>query len=77
MHSMIPYRFYYLNEREHIIDAEWISCAGDAAAMARAMAKLLARRDSRGIEIWQGKRRVDAVAKPAPAIARPSARKAA
>jgi hypothetical protein len=31
--------------------------------MALALAKLLARRDSRGIEVWQGKRRVDAVAK--------------
>jgi hypothetical protein len=61
---MIPYRFYFLNARDHIIDAEWVCCAGDAAAMARAAAKLLARHDSRGIEIWQGKRRVDAVAKP-------------
>jgi hypothetical protein len=61
---MIPYRFYFLNARDHIIDAEWISCAGDAAAMARAAATLLARHDSCGIEIWQGKRRVDAVAKP-------------
>jgi hypothetical protein len=60
---MAPYRFYYLNERDHIIDAEWVFCSEDAAAMARAAAKLLARRDSRGIEIWQGRRRVDAVAK--------------
>ncbi len=60
---MAPYRFYYLNERDHIIDAEWASCAGDAAAMARAAAALLARCDCRGIEIWHGKRRVDAVAK--------------
>lgn len=75
MHSMNSYRFYYLNERDHILDAEWVSCAGDAAAMARAAAKLLSRRDSRGIEIWHGKRRVDAVAKPA--LAKPSARKAA
>lgn len=60
---MIPYRFYYLNERDHFIDAEWVFLAGDTAAMALAMAKLLARRDSRGIEIWQGKRRIDAVAK--------------
>lgn len=67
MHSMAPYRFYYLNERDHFIDAEWVSCAGDAAALARAAANLLARRDSRSIEIWHGKRRVDAVAKPAPA----------
>ncbi len=61
---MTPYRFYYLNALDHIVDAEWISCAGDAAAMARAARKLLARSDSRGIEIWQGKRRVDAIAKP-------------
>jgi hypothetical protein len=64
MASMVAYRFYYLNERDRIIDAEWVSCAGDAAAMARAAAELLARRDSRSIEIWQGTRRVDAVAKP-------------
>jgi hypothetical protein len=63
MHPMIPYRFYYLGERDHIVDAEWVYLAGDTAAMALAMAKLLARRDSRGIEVWQGKRRVDAVAK--------------
>lgn len=75
MHSMIPYRFYYLNERDHIIDAEWVTCAGDTAALARAAAKLLARGDSRGIEIWQDRRRVDAVAK---SIAvKPSAREAA
>jgi hypothetical protein len=72
---MISYRFYYLNERDHIVDAEWVSCAGDAAAMARAATKLLARGDSRGVEIWHGKRRVDAVAKPAPA--KRAARKAA
>ena len=60
---MSSYRFYYLDERDHIIDAEWASCAGDAAAMARAAASLLTRRDCRGIEIWHGKRRVDAVAK--------------
>jgi hypothetical protein len=72
---MVPYRFYYLNERDHIIDAEWAACIGDAAAMARAAARLLARRDSHGIEIWQGRRRVDAVAKPS--AAKPSARKAA
>jgi hypothetical protein len=70
---MNPYRFYYLNERGHIIDAEWVACASDTAAMARAAAKLLARRDSRGIEIWQGKRRIDTVAKHTP----PSAHKAA
>ncbi len=75
MHSMIPYRFYYLSERDHVIDAEWVYCAGDAAAMTCAAAKLPARRDSRSIEIWQGKRRTDAVAKPL--AAKPSARKAA
>ena len=75
MHSMLPYRFYYLNERDHIIDAEWIVCAGDTAAMTRAASKLLARRDSHGIEIWQGKRRVDAVDKPS--AVKPSAREAA
>jgi hypothetical protein len=72
---MVSYRFYYLNERDHIIDAEWVACIGDAAAMARAAAKLLARRDSRGIEIWHGMRRVDAVTKPS--AAKPSTRKAA
>jgi hypothetical protein len=72
---MVPYRFYYLNARDHIVDAEWVFCAGDAAAMARAAAKLLARRDSRGIEIWHGKRRVDTVAKPS--AVKPSAREAA
>jgi hypothetical protein len=61
---MVAYRFYYLNERDHIIDAEWVSCRADAAAMARGAANLLARRDSRGIEIWQGTRRLDAVARP-------------
>ncbi|HEY1503422.1 MAG TPA: hypothetical protein VGF92_03930 [Stellaceae bacterium] len=67
-------RFYYLNERDHIIDAEWISGAEDAVAMALAAAKLLARRDSRGIEIWQGKRRVDIVKScPAKASARHAA----
>jgi hypothetical protein len=73
---MLPYRFYYLNQRDHIIDAEWVSCFGDTAAMARAAAKLLAR-DSHGIEIWQGTRRVDAIAKPAVAFAKLSALKAA
>jgi hypothetical protein len=73
MPSINAYRCHYLNERNHIIDAEWVSCAGDAA-MARAAAKLLARRDSRGIEIWQDTRRVDAVAKSAlaPSIAAPA-----
>jgi hypothetical protein len=61
---MVAYRFYYLNERDHIVDAEWVFCSGDAVAMARAAGKLLTRRDSRGIEIWQGKRRIDAVATP-------------
>jgi hypothetical protein len=72
---MIPYRFYYLNERDHIIDAEWVYLAGDPPAMALATAKLLARSDSRGIEVWQDKRRVDAVAKSL--LAKPSVRKAA
>lgn len=61
---MVAYRFYYLNERDHIIDAHWVFCPGDAVAMARAAGQLLMRSDSRGIEIWQGPRRVDAVAKP-------------
>jgi hypothetical protein len=61
---MVAYRFYYLNEHNHFIDAEWVSCHGDPAAMARAAVKLLARHDSRSIEIWDGTRRVDAVAKP-------------
>jgi hypothetical protein len=74
MHSMLEYRFYYLNARNHIIDAEWVSCAADAAAIVRAAAKLLGRPDSRGIEIWQDKRRVDAVVK---SSALRSARKAA
>lgn len=60
---MIPYRFYYLNEHDHIIDAEWVYLAGDPAAMVFAAAQLRVRRDSRGIEVWQGKRRVDAVVK--------------
>ena len=77
MHSMLPYRFYYLNERDHIIDAEWVSCGGDAAAMARAAAKLLARRDSHGIELWQGKRRIDAIAKTSIGRAKLAAREAA
>jgi hypothetical protein len=72
---MVSYRFYYLNERDHIIDAEWVACIGDATAMARAAVKLLGRRDSRSVEIWQGKRRVDAVAKPS--AANPPTRQAA
>jgi hypothetical protein len=65
---MAPYRFYYLNERDHIIDAEWVFCPGDTAAMARAAGRLLARRDdSRSIEIWQERRRIDALARPAAA----------
>ncbi|HEX3970563.1 MAG TPA: hypothetical protein VHX19_04530 [Stellaceae bacterium] len=70
---MAAYRFYYLNERDHIIDAEWVFCPGDAVAMARAAGKLLMRRDGRAIEIWQGKRRVDAIATPRAAISRKAA----
>ena len=70
---MVAYRFYYLNERDHIIDAEWVFCPGDAVAMARGARKLLMHRDSHALEIWQGKRRVDAVAKPRAATLRRAA----
>lgn len=60
---MSSYRFYYLNERDHIIDAEWSACPGDEAAAARARTLLLAEaHDYRAIEIWDGTRRIDTVA---------------
>ena len=60
---MSSYRFYYLNERDHFVDADWAPCPDDEAAAARARTLLLAEaRDYRAIEIWNGTRRVDPVA---------------
>jgi hypothetical protein len=56
------YPFYYLNEVDHIVDADWASCGSDAAAIARARAMLLRTRQCRVVEIWQGTRRVEAIA---------------
>jgi hypothetical protein len=67
---MAAYRFYYLNEHDHIIDAEWVFCPDDKAAMAHAAGKLLTRGDSHDIEIWQERRRVDAIARPPEAASR-------
>jgi hypothetical protein len=58
---MFAYRFYFLNEVDHIVDADWASCDGDAAAIERAKS-LTRARPCRIIEIWQGTRRVDAIA---------------
>jgi hypothetical protein len=55
------YRFYYLNGHDHIIDADWASCGGDDAALARAQSILAEAQECRAIEIWQGTRRVDIV----------------
>lgn len=57
---MSSYRFYYLNERDHIVDAEWSPCQDDKAAATRARTLLIAEaHDYRAIEIWSGTRRVD------------------
>ena len=59
MHS---YRFYYLNELDHIIDADWAVCGSDAAAIERAAAMLPRKQHCQTIEVWLGTRRVEAVA---------------
>jgi hypothetical protein len=59
---MWSYRFYFLNEVEHIVDADWASCGSDAAAIERAKAMLPRSRPCRIVEIWQGTRRVEAIA---------------
>jgi hypothetical protein len=58
---MSSYRFYYLNGHDHIIDADWAACSGDAAAIARAKSVLVDMHDCRAIEIWQGTRRIEVV----------------
>ena len=59
---MSAYRFYYLNEVDHIVDADWASCGSDAAALERAKSMLDRTRRCCVVEIWQGTRRVDAIA---------------
>ena len=59
---MFSYRFYYLSEIDPIVDADWASCGSDAAAIARAKAMLPRTRQCRVVEIWQGTRRVEAIA---------------
>jgi len=58
---MSSYRFYYLDDSDHIIDADWAACASDAAAVNRAGSVLAERGDCRAIEVWQGTRRISAV----------------
>jgi hypothetical protein len=58
---MSSYRFYYLNEHDHIIDADWAACSGDAAAIARAHLVITETHECRAIEIWHGTRRVEAI----------------
>lgn len=59
--AMSSYRFYYLNERDHIVDADWAPCSSDSAAIARAKSTLPPTNTCRVVEIWQGKRRVNAI----------------
>lgn len=56
---MSSYRFYFLNDSDHIIDADWLPCLGDDAAIARARSLLAEAHECRAIEIWQGARRVE------------------
>jgi len=59
---MPSYRFYFLNDADHIIDSDWAACTNDTAAIQRAKMLLENRRRCRAIEVWQGTRRVRAVA---------------
>lgn len=58
---MSSYRFYFLNDCDHIIDADWLPCLGDDAAIARARSLLTEARECRAIEIWHGTRRVETI----------------
>jgi hypothetical protein len=59
---MPSYRFYYLNDADHIVDAEWAPCTNDNTAIERAERLLEESRGYRAVEVWQGIRRVCAVA---------------
>jgi hypothetical protein len=58
---MSSYRFYFLNDCDHIIDADWLPCLGDDAAIARARSLLTETHECRAIEIWHGTRRVETI----------------
>ncbi len=58
---MSSYRFYYLNDHDHIIDAAWAPCLSDDAAVTRAKTMLADTQECRAIEIWQGTRRVNTI----------------
>ncbi len=51
------YRFYFVGERGHIMDAEWDGSKSDPSAMIRANASLETR-DCHFVEVWQGVRLV-------------------
>lgn len=54
---MRKYRCYFLDAQSHIIAAEIIECADDAAAQ-EAAARLLNDRQHHAAELWDGSRRV-------------------
>jgi hypothetical protein len=55
---MDAYRFYYLNDANRIVDAEWASCPNDEAAIHRATRLLGDSRNCCAVEVWQGVRLV-------------------
>jgi hypothetical protein len=62
MRAMPSYRFYFLNDADHIIDSDWAACANDNSAIQRAEMLVEDHSRCRAIEVWQGTRRVCAVA---------------
>jgi hypothetical protein len=62
MRAMPSYRFYFLNDADHIVDSEWAAYTNDNAAIERAEVLVEDHRRCRAIEVWQGTRRVCAVA---------------
>jgi hypothetical protein len=55
---MSAYRCYFLGEDNRVRAAEDIDCEADVTAIGHALAMLEERPQHRGVELWQGKRRV-------------------
>jgi hypothetical protein len=55
---MSAYRCYFLGEDNRVRAAEDIDCEADVTAIGQALAMLEERPEHRGVELWQGRRRV-------------------
>ena len=54
----MEYRLYYLDAGDHVISAEYLEVADDAAALAEAQGRCLLHQNCVAVELWQATRRV-------------------